>query len=104
MILSVPGLNISNAFVTDFRSSFSRVLVLTRDATSPKAQGLAYEGAELTQVDEGDVHRSLDEAFAGIDVIVNTLPSSIDDEVNRNVLQAVARSSAKVYFLSEFET
>nr|VWO94474.1 Nucleoside-diphosphate-sugar epimerase [Ganoderma boninense] len=97
------GRNISDAFVTDFRISFSRVRILTRDATTPKAQGLAYEGAELFQVNEDDVHNSLDEAFADIDVIVNTLPSTVSDRVNYAVLQAVARSRAKVYFLSEFE-
>nr|VWO94935.1 Nucleoside-diphosphate-sugar epimerase [Ganoderma boninense] len=97
------GRNISDAFVTDFRTSFSRVRILTRDATTPKAQGLAYEGAELFQVNEDDVHNSLDEAFADIDVIVNTLPSTVSDRVNYAVLQAVARSRAKVYFLSEFE-
>ena len=97
-----PGLNISDAFVTDFRASFSRVRILTRDATTPKAQGLAYKGAELFQVNEDDVHCSLDQAFAGIDVIVNTLPITAPEDVSRAVLQAVARSIAKVYFLSEF--
>ena len=96
------GRNISDAFVTDFRASFSRVRILTRDATTPKAQGLAYEGAELFQVNEDDVHGSLDQAFAGIDVIVNTLPITVPEDVSRAVLQAVARSGAKVYFLSEF--
>ncbi len=103
LIHACLGLNISDAFVTDFRTSFSRVRILTRDATTPKAQGLAYNGAELFQVDEGDVHRSLDEAFTGIDVIVNTLPATVAHRVNRAILQAVARSRAKVYFLSEFE-
>lgn len=98
-----PGLNISDAFLTDFRASFSHVRILTRDATTPKAQGLAYKGAELFQVNDDDMHRSLEEAFSDIDVIVNTLPNTVSEEVNRAILQAVARSSAKVYFLSEFE-
>ncbi|PIL27917.1 hypothetical protein GSI_09952 [Ganoderma sinense ZZ0214-1] len=96
------GLNISDAFLTDFRTSFSRVRILTRDAGTPKAQGLAYKGAELFQVDEDDVHSSLDAAFADIDVIVNTLPTTVSDRLNHDVLRAVARSGAKVYFLSEF--
>ncbi|PIL27905.1 hypothetical protein GSI_09940 [Ganoderma sinense ZZ0214-1] len=96
------GLNISDAFLTDFRTSFSRVRILTRDAGTPKAQGLAYKGAELFQVDEDDVHSSLDAAFADIDVIVNTLPTTVSDRLNHGVLRAVARSGAKVYFLSEF--
>ncbi|KAM5535341.1 hypothetical protein V8D89_011026, partial [Ganoderma adspersum] len=97
------GLNISDAFVADFRTSFARVRILTRDTTTPKAQGLAYKGAELFQVDDDDVPSSLDEAFADVDVIVNTLPNTISGDVNHAILQAVARSSAKVYFLSEFE-
>ncbi|PIL27913.1 hypothetical protein GSI_09948 [Ganoderma sinense ZZ0214-1] len=81
-----PGLNISGAFLTDFRASFSRVRILTRDASTPKAQCLAYKGAELFEDDEDDVHSSLDVAFADIDVIVNTLPTTISDDVNHSVL------------------
>ncbi|KAI1791501.1 NAD(P)-binding protein [Ganoderma leucocontextum] len=99
----VLGQNISNAFVTDFRPSFSRVRILTRDPASTKSQQLASKGAELVKVSEGaDAHKLLDEAFADTDVIVNALPGSAPEDTQRAILQAAARSSAKVYFLDEF--
>ncbi|PIL30680.1 hypothetical protein GSI_07384 [Ganoderma sinense ZZ0214-1] len=93
------GQHISNAFVTDFRSSFSRVRVLSRDPASEKSQELASKGAELVKLSDDNV---FDEAFAGADVIVNALPGSVSEATQQAILQAAARSSAKVYFLGEF--
>ena len=44
----------------------------------------------------------IDEAFAGVDVIVNALPDGADKETKQAAIRAAARSSAKVYFLDEF--
>ena len=89
--------------MTDFRSSFSRVRVLTRDPSSPKAQELASKGAELVKFGgAGDAEKTFDEAFAGVDVIVNALPDGADKETKQAAIRAAARSSAKVYFLDEF--
>ena len=93
------GQHISNAFVTDFRPSFSRVRILTREPASAKSQKLASKGAELVKL--GD-HKAFDEAFAGTDVIVNALPGSAPEATQHAILQAAARSNAKVYFLGEF--
>ncbi|PIL26833.1 hypothetical protein GSI_11096 [Ganoderma sinense ZZ0214-1] len=71
-------------------ASFSGIRILTRDASTPnsKVQGLAYKGAELFQVNEDDEHNSLDAAF--VDIIVNTLPTTVSDDVNHRVLQREA--------------
>ncbi|KAI0781448.1 hypothetical protein BD413DRAFT_608590 [Trametes elegans] len=45
---------------------------------------------------------SLAEAFAGVDVVISTLPTSVPVEVRRRVAQSAVKSGAKVFFLSEF--
>ena len=50
----------------------------------------------------GDAEKTFDEAFAGVDVIVNALPDGADKETKQAAIRAAARSSAKVYFLDEF--
>ena len=85
--------------MTDFRPSFSRVRILTRDPASAKSQELASKGAELVKLSDNKV---FDEAFAGTDVIVNALPGSAPEATQHAILQAAARSGAKVYFLGEF--
>ncbi|KAI0333181.1 NAD-P-binding protein [Cubamyces sp. BRFM 1775] len=96
------GVHISHAFLTDFRSSFHTVRILTRDTSSATAQELSAKGAKLHKLDESDLPRTLDEAFEGIDVIVNVLAGQGPDEVKQAVLDAAARSDVKVYFLNEF--
>ncbi|EJF62713.1 NAD(P)-binding protein [Dichomitus squalens LYAD-421 SS1] len=96
------GQQVSNAFLTDFRPSFSRIRVLTRDPSSQKAQDLASKGAELIQYSGDELEKSFDEVFAGADVIVNALPGGADKETKQAIIKAIARSGAKVYFLSEF--
>ena len=85
--------------MTEFRSSFSRIRILSRDPASEKSQALASKGAELVKLDDD---KTLDAAFAGTDVIVNALPGAASEATQLSILQAVARSSAKVYFLGEF--
>ena len=70
-----------------------------RDPASEKSQALASKGAELVKLDDD---KTLDAAFAGTDVIVNALPGSASEATQLSILQAAARSSAKVYFLDEF--
>ena len=101
-VLSYPGQDISEAFLTTFRSSFPTVRVLTRDPTGEKAQSLKEKGAELHKLGDADIGEELDKAFAGVDVIVNALPGGASKDVKLAVVDAVVRSSAKVYFLSEY--
>ena len=94
------GQEISDAFLTTFRASFPTVRILTRDPSSANAQALRSKGAEIHKLD--DAPEALDRGFAGADVIVNALTSSASDELKRSVVDAAARSSARVYFLGEF--
>ncbi|RDX41012.1 NAD(P)-binding protein [Lentinus brumalis] len=96
------GFPVSTEFLTSFRSSFPIVRVLVRDTVSEKAQELAAKGAELHKLDEANLSQALDKAFAGVDAIVNTLPSKASETVKHGLIDAVAKSTAKVYFLSEF--
>ncbi|KAH9890549.1 NAD-P-binding protein [Cubamyces lactineus] len=96
------GIHISRAFLTDLKPNFHTARVLTRDPSSATAQDLAAKGAELHKLDESDLPRTLDEAFKGVDVIVNVLAGQGPTEVKQAILQAAARSDVKVYFLNEF--
>ena len=96
------GIHISHTFLTDFKANFHTVRVLTRDPSSAMAQDLAAKGAKLHKLDESDLPRTLDEAFKGVDVIVNVLTGQGPVEVKQAVLEAAARSDVKVYFLNEF--
>ena len=44
----------------------------------------------------------LAEAFAGVDVVVNALPTTTPKELKRQVAQSAVGAGVKVYFLSEF--
>lgn len=98
----MAGFPVSTEFLTSFRSSFPIVRVLVRDTLSEKAQELAAKGAELHKLDEANLSQAFDKAFAGVDAIVNTLPSKAAETVKHALIDAVAKSSAQVYFLSEF--
>ncbi|KAI0333182.1 NAD-P-binding protein [Cubamyces sp. BRFM 1775] len=97
------GHHISNVFLKEFNHTFGEVRVLARDPSSAKAQDLANAGAVLYKFDEANVHKALDEAFAGVDVIVDTLSTGfIPEEISNATVEAGARSPAKVYILSEW--
>ncbi|KAI0666953.1 NAD-P-binding protein [Trametes maxima] len=97
------GQHVSRAFLTEFQAKFGVVRVLTRDPSSAQAQELAEKGAILYKLDESNIAQALDEAFRSTDVVVNTLPTHIASENTQHaVIEAAARSSAKVYFLSEY--
>lgn len=84
--------------LTEFRDSFPTVRVFTRDPTSSKAQELEQKGAEIVKLDV----ESLETALAGVDVVVNALPTVLPDDVSKKVNEGPIKSGAKVYFLSEF--
>lgn len=84
--------------LTEFRESFPTVRVFTRDPSSSKAQAFAKKGADVVALDI----ESLENALAGIDIVVNVLPTSLSEEVRGKVNETVIKSGAKVYFLSEF--
>ncbi len=92
------GEQISTALLTEFREQFPTVRVFTRDPSSATAQGLAKKGAEIVVLDID----SLESALAGVDVIANILPTVLPEDVRKKVNDAVVKSGAKVYFLSEF--
>lgn len=69
----------------------------TRDASSAKAQELAKLGAEIYSFDD-----ALDTFLAGVDLVVNTLSSSVTPEFKTGLLHALVRNGVKVYFPSEF--
>ncbi|KAI0675930.1 hypothetical protein C8Q78DRAFT_1074896 [Trametes maxima] len=94
---------ISTATLTEFASNFHAVHVLTRDPSSAPAQDLLAKGATLYEFDESSLPTILDEAFKGVDVVVNVLPTlAIPTATYQEVEEAASRSSAKVYFPSEF--
>ncbi|KAI0644782.1 NAD-P-binding protein [Trametes meyenii] len=91
---TASGQHASRAFLTEFQAKFGAVRV---------AQELAKKGAIFYKLDEPNIAQALDEAFRGTDVIVNTLPTHVASESTQNaIIEAAARSSAKVYFLSEY--
>ena len=103
LTLLLSGQQITRILLSEFRSSFPAVRVLTRDPACAKAQDLAAQGAELHNFDDQNLEQSLIEAFEGADVIVNVLPSAqTPKEVKKRVQAVAVRSDTTVYFLSEF--
>ncbi|KAH9890550.1 NAD-P-binding protein [Cubamyces lactineus] len=97
------GQHMSNIFLKEFKHTFAEVRVLSRDPASAKAQDLAKAGAVLYKFDEANLSSALGEAFAGVDVIVDTLSTGfIPEEISNAVIEAAARSPVKVYILSEW--
>ncbi|KAI0675004.1 NAD(P)-binding protein [Trametes maxima] len=92
------------AFLTDFKETFKFVRVLSRDPSSVACQELSKMGAILHRLSESDLPRNLDEAFQDADIIVNVLPTHkiVPLSTHREIVEAVARSQAKVYFPSDF--
>ena len=85
-----------------FRAHFSRIIALTRDATSTKATQLREAGADVVQVSfEGSPANLLD-ALKGVDVVLNVLGGSASVAAKDGVAKAAVDSGAVVYFPSEF--
>ncbi|KAI0355069.1 NAD(P)-binding protein [Trametes cingulata] len=97
------GYDFTTAFLTEFKTHFSEIRVISRDPSSQKAQELTAKGAKPFKLDEPSLSKALDEAFAGVDVVIDLLSHGfIPLETSHGVLEAVARSPAKVFFLSEW--
>lgn len=103
----LAGYVITETFLTTFKPFFSRVVALTRDATSPKALTLARLGATVSEVplDDQEQHSvntsRLREALMGIDIVINVL--GMTSMRMKDLLAEVAiEAGAKVYFPSEF--
>ncbi|KAI9067979.1 NAD(P)-binding protein [Trametes sanguinea] len=96
------GKQISLVFLTEFKSIFPTVRILTRDPASASAQELAGKGASLVKWDGSNLPNVLDEVLKGVDTVVNALSVNISAEAKQAVLEAVARNPVKVYFLDEF--
>ncbi|KAH9942387.1 uncharacterized protein BXZ73DRAFT_97799 [Epithele typhae] len=90
------GIWITKSLLTDYRSVFPTVRVTTRDVNGPKARELAALGAEVFNSD------ALEDALKGANVVVNTLPTNFPEAEKQKLTTAIAASSAKVYFMSEF--
>ncbi|KAH8116734.1 NAD-binding protein [Phellopilus nigrolimitatus] len=99
------GQVITETFLTTFKPFFSRVIVFTRDPTSPKAQGLAALGAELAQFsfDQSSSESAgrLQESLKGVDIVANVL-NQVDVRLKDMLAEAAVEVGAKVYFPSEF--
>ncbi len=104
----IPGKNIADAFLSPlFRHRFSRVVVFTRDTSSPVAKELAGNGADVVKVTltEGDTEdaAALKTALQGVDVLVNALASREAAAPGMDILaKAAIDAGVKVYFPSEF--
>ncbi|KAL7282973.1 hypothetical protein ACG7TL_002391 [Trametes sanguinea] len=96
------GYDVSKVFLDEFHSTFPTVRVLTRNPSTAKARDLAERGAILRDFDLENVAQSLAEAFEGIDVVINALPTSTPKDIKRQVAAAAVQHGAKVFFLSEF--
>ncbi|OCB86111.1 NAD-binding protein [Sanghuangporus baumii] len=100
------GYVITEKLLTTFKPFFSRVVAITRDASSPKAKALASLGAELHEVhlDDpalGEVKAALRSSMNEIDVVVNALGMT-SAQVKDVVAETAIEAGAKVYFPSEF--
>ncbi|THG98277.1 hypothetical protein EW145_g7451 [Phellinidium pouzarii] len=99
------GWIVSEAFLTTFKPFFSRILILSRNLSSSRAQALSALGAELVHVRLDEVNpenaKSLQDVFAGIDILVNVLGRS-DACVHDMLAEAAIQAGVKVYFPSEF--
>ncbi|KAG8914161.1 hypothetical protein FRC01_004197 [Tulasnella sp. 417] len=92
------GVPVTRAFLSSafHPSQVNRVVVLTRDASSAKAQELQSLGAEIYG---GPVDAK---ALQGIDVVVNTYSQYLPPEVSDDLAKAAAEAGVKVYFPSEY--
>ncbi|KAI0355068.1 NAD-P-binding protein [Trametes cingulata] len=96
------GFDVTQVFLDEFHTTFPTVRVLTRDPSTAKAQQLAEKGARIHVFDPEDVAQSLAEAFTGVDVVINVLPTTTPTDVKRQVAEAAVKHGVKVFFLSEF--
>ncbi|KAH9890553.1 NAD-P-binding protein [Cubamyces lactineus] len=96
------GYDITKIFLDEFHTTFPAVRVLTRDQSTAKAKDLAARGALLYTFDPENIAQSLADAFAGADVVINALPTSMPKDAKSQVAAAAVKSSVKVFFLSEF--
>lgn len=96
-----PGQHITKLFLSSgFRPFFSRVILPTRDASSPIAKALADQGAEVRAVNAEDVN-ALAQILQGVDVVINVLASTAS-AAKEALLEASVKTGVKVYFPCEF--
>ncbi|KAI0926206.1 hypothetical protein AcW1_008430 [Taiwanofungus camphoratus] len=95
------GKEVVNVFLTAYRPFFPRVLALLRETSSPAAQALAAQGAELHKIDASNPGPSLVKALEGVDVLVS-LVGRAPLEYKNAVFEAALKNGVKVYFPSEF--
>lgn len=87
-----------------FKSFFSRVVALTRDASSEIAVSLKKRGAELVQVAEGYSEAAqLRESLKGVDILVSAL-NRTDRKALDGLAEAAIDSGVVVYFPAEYGT
>ncbi|OSD02068.1 NAD(P)-binding protein [Trametes coccinea BRFM310] len=97
------GEPLSVVFLTEYKSRFGEVRVVTRNPASETAQGLRSKGAVLYKLDEANPREALEASFVGVDAIVNLLSAGfIAAEITDAAMEAAAQSTAKVYFPSEW--
>ncbi|KAG8932662.1 hypothetical protein FRC02_000765 [Tulasnella sp. 418] len=100
------GSHIARGFLTsESRSSFSDIIILTRDLNNEVAQGFkANHGATIRQVDFND-EASIEKALEGVTVVVDALGAGPGGKGLRSrelLLEAASKAGAKIYFPSEY--
>ncbi|EED77737.1 predicted protein [Postia placenta Mad-698-R] len=96
------GKYVTAVYLSDqYRTHFSKVIVVVRDPESPGARKLAEAGAELRRVDAANALSSFTRAFSGVDVVVNTV-SNAPVRYHDALFDGALQSGVKVYFPSEF--
>jgi len=92
------GKPITLAFLSKqfYPSQVGRVVLLTRDASSPAVQELKSQGAEVV---EGPISAS---ALKGVDVLVNALGGRPTLDERNAYAKAASEAGVKVYIPSEF--
>ncbi|KAI0373208.1 NAD(P)-binding protein [Pilatotrama ljubarskyi] len=97
------GHDFTSVFLAEYKAYFSEIRLVSRDPSSQKAQELIAKGAKPFKLDEANLGKALDEAFSGVDVIIDLLSHGyIHLETSHGLVEAAARSTAKVFFSSEW--
>lgn len=80
-------------------SKIARVIALTRDASSKKAEHLKSLGAEVVEASDKTISAS---QLAGVDVLINTMAYMVSLETRNAYAKAAAEAGVRVYLPNEF--
>lgn len=98
VLILFSGVHVAKAFL-GWKSDpkvIGRVLVLTRDATSPNALELQSDGAEIY------AGAPASDVLKGIDVAVDIIKAEAGEDVHNAFAKAAADAGVKIYFPAEY--